>query len=316
MKRIIIIAAILTSICVSFLYFNNNKTIQKEFRIAIFTPATHPALEEIEQGFKETLEQLHPSLYAYTIFNANGNRTLLRGQAEEIVMVDYDVVFTIGAHCSQTVAQLIAKRGKTTAHIFGAVDSLEFAQALMRENSSSTGVYVALDYQQAMDAFYTAKPSIKNLLLVYDPTHGTGLEKYKTIIENHIKKYGIRLRSVEVYQTNEIQQKVEGLLPSVDAVLVLVDNTVVAGIDSLIALCNRYGVTLMASDLASGTKGAVLAYGITEYASGSNAANVAYSLLIEGKKPSQIPLHAVTDFKLAVNQETMKLQNLTLKELQ
>ena len=39
-------------------------------RIALFTPATHPALEEIEQGFKETLQKLHSDSFIFTSFNA------------------------------------------------------------------------------------------------------------------------------------------------------------------------------------------------------------------------------------------------------
>ena len=54
-------------------------------RVAIFTPTTHPALEEVEQGFKETIQKLSSKPYVFTTFNANGNRSLLRAQAEEIV---------------------------------------------------------------------------------------------------------------------------------------------------------------------------------------------------------------------------------------
>ncbi len=79
----------------------------EQLRIALFTPTTHPALEEIEQGFKETLQQLSSKLYLFTTFNANGNRTLLRAQAEEMVSNNYDLKFTIGATCSQPVAELI-----------------------------------------------------------------------------------------------------------------------------------------------------------------------------------------------------------------
>lgn len=283
-------------------------------RIAVLTPTTHPALEEIEQGFKETMQR-GGEQYSFTIFNANGNRTLLRAQAEEIVQANFNLIFTIGAGATQTIAELLSKKGIKTPHVFGGVDGPAFAESVAVINPTSTGVYVKEDYNKEIDLVNMLKPNIKNMLLVYDPTHGTGQEKYKHEIEEYIKKYNTKLHSVEIYQTNEIQQKVAALLQHMDAVLVLTDNTVVAGIDALVTLCNRYGVTLVASDLASGKKGAAIAYGITEYESGSGAAQKAAEIIEHHKEPQQLPISAVTNFRIAINRETMHLQNLKLDEL-
>jgi len=307
-----IIASMLLAASVVYVAYHGfrGKTQSEDLRIAIFTPTTHSALEEIERGFKETLGKLSSQSYLFTTFNANGNRTLLRAQAEEIAAGDYDLIFTIGVTCSQTISEIIKKKGITNAHVFGGVDGPEFAQSLILANAASAGVYVKSDYQQEMEILHQFKPAAKKILLVYDPTHGTGLEKDKQVIEQHIKKFGMQLQCVEIYQTNELQQKVAALLPQVDVVLVLTDNTVVAGIEALVVLCNRYRVTLLASDLASGKKGAALAYGITEYESGSGAAQKAHDILIHGKKPCEVALSAVVNFRIAVNAQTMKAQNL------
>jgi putative ABC transport system substrate-binding protein len=308
---------LLIPIIIGCLFVYLRHTQQKKaaaYSIALFTPTTHPALEEIEQGFGETLQKLNSKSYTFTTFNANGNRTLLRAQGEEIVSGHYDLICTLGATCSQTVAELLSKKGIKTPHVFCGLESRELAQSLMATNTSSTGVYTEPNYAQEMDILHTLKPATKNILLVYDPTHGTGLEKYKQEIEEYIKKFGITLHSVEMYQTNEIQQKVEASLPQMDVVLVLIDNTVVAGIDALIALCNRYGVTLVVSDLASGKKGAALAYGITEYESGRGAAQKAYEILVQSKQPHELPLSAITKFQIEVNKNTMKTQKLDVDD--
>jgi putative ABC transport system substrate-binding protein len=292
-------------------------------RIAIFTPTTHPALEEIEAGFKETLAALSgdKKTCQFTTLNANGNRTLLQAQAHEIVMGDYDLVFTIGAGCSQMIAQLMRKKNNKTPHVFSAVDGREYAQSLQDINtdadgkSHSCGVYVEDDYAGEMDVLHALKPGVKNMLLVYDPTHGTGLEKYKDLIVGYNKNRGVTVHAVQVYQANEIQQKVSALLPSMDAVVVLTDNTVVTGIDVLINLCNHYGVTLCASDLASGKKGAAFAYGVTEYESGAGGAHLAHDILMCGKKPQELSPKAAADFRVIINRQTMQAQGLVIAEL-
>jgi putative ABC transport system substrate-binding protein len=283
-------------------------------RIAILTPLTHSALEEIEQGFRETLEKAHPHAYSFTTYNANGNKTVLRGQAEEIVGDSYDLIFSLGAYCTTTIAELLHKKEATVPHVFGGVDGRNFAQSVKDINDSSTGVYMEPDYEGEMDILHELKPDIKNILLVYDPTQGTGLEKYKNEITQYIQKFGSTLQSVEVYHIQEIQQKVSALLPHVDVVLVLMDNTVVSGIDALITLCNRYGVTLLVSDLNSGRKGAGLAYGITEYETGATAAYKALAILINGKKPREIPLDAIKNFRVEINKNTMREQHLDLSD--
>ncbi len=304
-----------------------------DVNVAIFTPTTHLALEQIEQGFKETVQSLlgpykykdlihgPGNLYTFTTFNANGNKTLLRAQAEEIVSGNYDLILTIGAGCSQIISELLAKKKLCTQHIFCGVDGPEFAQGLQALNASSTGVYLSYDYRKEMELLNKLKPNVKNILLVYDPTHGTGMERSRQEIENIAKGFGATLHSVEVYQANEIQQKVSALLPKMDVVLVLTDNTVVAGIDALITLCNRYGVTLLASDLASGQKGAALAYGVTEYESGSEAAKKMEQMLKWGMSPHEIPVSAVTHFRIQINRKTMEAQGLhiddqTIKQLE
>lgn len=313
MKRIILLCisfAIATSIYHSMIY-NDASNRHTSANIIIFTPTAHPALQDIERAFKQTMQSSEKS-YECKTYNANGNRTLLRAQAEEIVQTPCDLICTIGAACSQTIAELLHKRNNSTPHVFCALEGPAFSSSLRERNASSTGVYIQPDYHTQLELLQHIKPNVKHILLVYDPLHGTGLQKDKDAIEAHLTTKGISLQTVEIYQTNEIQQKVTPLLPTVDVVLVLIDNTVVAGIDALIALCNRFGVTLYASDLASGKKGAALAYGITDAESGIEAARKAQTILEDGNHPSTVSADAINRFRLSVNQATMKTQGLNV----
>ena len=77
-------------------------------------------------------------------------------------------------------------------------------------------------------------------------------------------------------------------------------------------MCNRYHITLFASDLNSGDKGAALAYGVTEYDYGMQAAQQTLLILDKQYKPSDIPVVMVKNSMLKINTKSMHNQGLFL----
>lgn len=321
MKKFFLVLTIFAIIVVGsigFNYFAPEKGAKavNDYRIAIFTPVTHAALQEIEQGFKETLlndAALHTSFITY---NANGNKTLARAQADEIINSKYNLIFSIGSSCTQLIAEIAKKKGTSVPQVFCSIDDpvgMGLVASLNSSKNHITGVIEgAANYKEQLAILATLIPNTKNVLLVYDPAVNFSMERERNAIESILKKNNITLHSVEISHSNEIQQKVTGLLAGNDVVLILKDNTVVSGIDSLITLCNRYGIPLFASDLNSGKKGAVLAYGIEEADSGIRAADIAIEILGLGKQPSEIPIKSIDKQTLALNKETLQKQHLVV----
>lgn len=293
----------------------------RAYRVAILTPVTHPSLEKIEQGFKDTLTSLGKHKYTCDVFNAGGNKTLLRAQAEEIVQKDYDLIFTIATQPAQLIKELCTKKGKKTPIVFGAADEpvrLGLVQSLEQPGGTMTGVVDGAEqiktYTDHIDLLLTIKPSIKSVLLVYSPGTHSGLEHRKETYKKLLADRGISLNALEIFNTNEIYGKAAALIAGNDAVLVLKDNTVVAGIDGLIKLCNMHHVTLMCSDLDSGDKGAALSYGVYEDQFGIQGAHLALKILEEGASPATLACVPAGNHKLKINTKTMVAQGLSLPE--
>jgi putative tryptophan/tyrosine transport system substrate-binding protein len=319
-KNILYIAALLISgVClVVYFYISNSARSGGQqtgsARVALLVPAVHPAMDEIERGFKEHITSVDKSIL-FDVYNANGNKTLLRGQAEEIISHTYDLIFTIGAQCSQVIHELCLKKQVLVPQVFCAVDDpikLGLVSSLVSSGDQITGVIATSLYEQQLDHLVTIKPNTRTVLLVYDPAHGAGLEKNRQEIEQICTSKGIQLRVVEVANAQEIAQRVPGFLSGVDAVLVLTDHTVVAALDNLVTLCNRYHVVLYASDLNSGDKGAALSFGVTEYDYGALGAQLALRILVDGVKPGALPVVTVQKQYLKINTTTMKSQGLDL----
>jgi putative ABC transport system substrate-binding protein len=285
----------------------------KPFRIAIMLPVSHPALEEIQQGFVETLNK--SVVCTYDVYNANGDRTLLRSQAEEVVRKEYDLIFTIATQPALIVKEVVLQRGKNVPLVAGAVDyPVENGLVASMENSGNfvTAVTGCDNFEQQIDILNFLKPGIKKLLLVYNPA--PLLEKQREQLNQACAVCGITLSVLPVFTVSEIPQKLPTVMNGVDGVIVLKDNLVVSAIESVISLCNRRGIFLYASDLNSADKGAALAYGVREYDDGVESAHKARAILCDHKQPSDVPSSATANFKCKIHGAALKAQGIGLDE--
>jgi len=326
-RLLLMSTCIVIGLIIGIVLFKKSSKPTARYRVAIVVPAAHAALEEIEQGFKETLNKeldeanvdttgIDMSV-AYDVFNAQGDRTLLRQQAEQVVDGNYDLICTIATQPSLLIKELLLKRGHETPVVACAVDD-PVGIGLVASMESSGNMVVAVtshdDMRKQLDAIHTVKPQIKKMLLVYHPA--TVMQKYARQVASITTGMGIELTRIEIMNTHEIMAKVSPVIQGNDAVLVLTDNVVVAGIEALVNICNKTGITLCASDLNSGYKGAAIALGVTEYSYGSFGAQQARLILLDNKRPTDIPSHVVDDFKLLINTHTMQQQGLTLDTAQ
>ncbi len=302
------------SVNLYFLYGKQHKesTQKQTAHVAILSPISHPAITEIEQGCIETLEASKQVQYIHTVFNANGNTSLMRSEAEEILNGGYDAVFTIGVQATQTMRELTHKKQMLLPIVFSSVDET-FKEGLHKESLSNiTGAYDKPHYKQQLELLAYIKPETKQLLLVYSPAYGPSLQADIQFITEQLNKLNIQTHLVHVSDISELQAKITPFISEADVLLILKDHIPVTGIDVLIKLCNTHGVTLYASDLNSGYKGAALAYGIREFDSGAQAGYKIQQIVEAKKAPSDIPMTAIPHLKLCLNTATMEQQGLTL----
>jgi putative ABC transport system substrate-binding protein len=285
----------------------------KSFRLAVITPTTHPSLEQIQQGFKDTLDKDHGYTYAIDVFNANGNRMLLSSLVEEVARGGYDLVFTIASQPTLLTKQAMGKHQKSTPIVFGAVSDpvrLGVVQSLSNPGGQVTGVYEEQGAAQQVPLIKMLHPTTRNVLLVYNPSQGSGLEVTKGEVESNLNALGMKLIPLPVYATNEVYSKLQASIGQADMVMVLKDNTVVSALDGVIKLCNTKHIPLMASDLDSVAKGAVMGFGVHEYQYGVRGAGLAQRILKERLKPAQLPCIGAGEHRLCLNRSALATQRL------
>jgi putative tryptophan/tyrosine transport system substrate-binding protein len=296
----------------------SHKLSVERYSLAIIVPATHKALEEIQRGFEKTIVKKYGLNTVFKVYNANGNRALLRAQIEEVALGKFDAVFCIGAVATQLTKEVFIKKNVKTPIVFGAVADpvgIGLIQSLQHGENILTGSAAMPDYHTQVDLLMLLKPEIKQVLLVYDPSQSSGLEADSQKVAKEFAALGVEFKKVEVSSVRDVQQKVPLLIGNnIDVIMILKDNTVVPAVDMLVRLCDRHGVTLYVSDLDSVRKGAALGFGVHEHSFGSEAAVCAYKIIHDKLEPWQVPAKLTNNFKFAINKAKLAQQNVKLSK--
>ena len=100
-------------------------------------------------------------------------------------------------------------------------------------------------------------------------------------------------------------------LKGVDAIYVGTDNTVGTGLEQVISFCNDNKIPLIAGDAASVERGAIATRGIDYYGLGKRTGEMVYDILVNGKKPGDIPPLQVPDTEIAYNPAAAAAQGVT-----
>ena len=155
-----------------------------------------------------------------------------------------------------------------------------------------------------------AFPKVKNIGIIYSTSELNSLAHIKDI-ETSAKKLNLNVIKLGVTNSSEIPQVTTNLLNKADAIYVPIDNLVVANISYLITKANEKRKPLIASDSSSVKLGALFSIGLDYYELGKQTANILLEVL-NGKKPSDIPVQMAKNTRLFVNKETEKLLNVKI----
>lgn len=322
MKKILLpLSFVLNCLTLGYIFINvqpkNQPTTQETTntprkKVIILSPALHPSLNQIEQGTISSLKKYLPGV-VITTMNANGKKTLMLAQVQEALSSKPDAIVTIGSYPTQLMREFTKKRNSKVLHVFTAVSTPE-KFGVVYNPQDVTGVQEKSDYVFTSSTLNYLTPSLRSLLLVYNPGDGNNLELERQALEVALQVHGIRVTPLEVFQASEISHKIKSLIAQHDAVIILKDNTVVSGIDSLVKVCEQNNKMLITHNLDSAEKGAAISFGAHEKDFGLTAGKiVADGLLTKQPLP---PIYHLNANHVKINTAAAKRQNLQLKPIE
>ncbi|MEQ3306056.1 ABC transporter substrate-binding protein [Fusobacterium varium] len=283
----------------------------KKFKIGISQFAEHPALDDVRKGFEDELKSL--GVNADIIYkNSQGDTGVAGVIAQKFVSDKSDLIFGIATVSAQAAKQSTDKIPVLFSAVTDPVNS-QLVKTIDKVGGNVTGTTDATPMEKQLGLFQKIDPKIKKVGIIYN-TSESNSEIQVANAKEIGAKLGLEIRAVGVNNINDIPQAVNSMISKVDGFYTITDNIVASAINLISMAANERGMVTVGAEEAHVKGGILLTDGLSYYELGRQTGRMAKEILVDGKKPEDMPVETLANTTKVVNVKTMN--NLKLnKEL-
>lgn len=274
-------------------------------RIGISKLMAHPALDLIEQGIQDHLNQAGIDA-VFNTQNANGDIATASSIAQLFKSEGCDIVVGIATPTAQALANVFTD----IPVVYATVTDVEAAGLAGLANVCGTSDAVPLQEHFNLIEDVVGASSIG---MVYTAGEANGLsmmEGMRAVCE----AAGVDFVSASVSNSSEVRTAALSIVDRVDAMYVSTDNTVISAVNTLAEVCLEHGVPLFSADTTSSFGSSVLiAGGFDYYKSGLQTGEIVERIL-NGEEPSGIGAVYLADLEYYVDLDVADALGITISE--
>lgn len=274
--------------------------VDRSPKIAIVMTLSHPALESVREGFIKGFGEKK-----YIDFNAQGSLEQANLIAQKIAQ-DKSIIgiIAIGTMAAQTVA----KAEKLRPIVVAAVSDPK----LLPQNENICGLTDAISPHHQIQTIKRLLPYVKHVALLYSPSEPSSSSMVKGLAAS-LNEQGLKNTLVGVYEQQQIFLAALKACHSADAVLIPLDNQLVASMPTVIKATKSLPCPVIASNESPIKQGAAIAFGIDYYQSGLKASQLLNDLL-EGQNAKEIGFLLPKDIALHFNDQVLKEKGIAIDQ--
>ena len=263
------------------------------YTVGIIQQLEHPSLDQATKGFEDKLTELLGDKVKFDYQNAQGEQTNCTTIATKFVSNDVDLIMANATTALQAAAAAtgdipIVGTSVTDYKTAGVVDSNE------KPGTNVTGVSDLGEIKAQVDVLLTfCKPDTK-IAVVYcsaEPNSTYQADLAKKYLEEQKIPYAIYTAA----DSNEIQAVVTKAVADCNAMYIPTDNTFANNMEIVKNIAVPARVPTVTGAEAMCEVGALATLSISYYDLGAKAAEMAYDILVNGKKPAEMPIEYLTD---------------------
>lgn len=283
--------------------------INHKWTIAILQTASHPALDAARDAFVITLRQKLGNDIDFIINNGQGSISTIHTIAQQFhARSDIDAIYAIASPAAQAIISV----EKTKPIIIAAVTVAPELTTQFTE-PNICGVSDMINVRAEIEAMHTLLPNLKTVGIIFNTAEANSIAVSK-IMASELERRGINPLSAGIASESDIEPAVMSTLRKVDALIAPTDNTIANTIALITDLARKAEKPLIVSDNMLIKYGPLMARGVDYYESGVQAAHVALDLLINHKKPYELPILQADSKSIFINTQTLAALKLTVPD--
>jgi len=273
-------------------------------RIAIFKIVEHPAIDAMEKGFREALSR-DPAMSTVELktYNANGNESTVTVYADTIVQSGYDAAFVLGTPCA-----IKLKERTTTMPIIlgGATDPVGtgLVASVARPGGNVTGTTDLPPFGEHLRYLKALIPRAQTVGVVFNPAEDNSRLAVEAL-ERAANGQNLKVRRIPIHAAVEISPAIAAAANSIQALCLPTDNLVYSNMANALTAAATVRLPAFSCDEESVKNGAVFSVAVNYYDLGTLSARMARDILVDGRKPAEMPIGEIHNPPIFVNRRVV-----------
>lgn len=262
-------------------------------------PALNDAITGLEEGLKETYD-LDDGV-KIIVKNASADASNANLMAEQLLDDGIDLFYGIATPAAQ-VAMAVSD-GEIPV-VFNAVTDAVSA-GLVNTNDVPggfvTGASDAAPLDQQLALIKEFLPEAESVGVLYNTGEANSLHQID-MIEEVIGKHNLELVTQGVSGSEDIAPALESILPKVDTLYIISDNTIASATSQVVGMANEVKIPVFMAEAGQFEHGILASDSISYVNLGRAAAGQVHEILFEDKSPSEIPVVVGGETELLVSE--------------
>jgi len=309
MKKSIISLLTIAMVALVLVGCSSNSASSKELNVGILQIVPHGSLDAARKGFKQELNQeikKHDKSIKvnYNYQNAQGDQSNLNSMAQQLTQKKNDLILGIATPS----AQALAKKTKSTPIVVTAVTNLQSAGLVKSDKKPDTNVTGTKDLgpvDKQMKLLTTLTKNNKPIGVLYNSSEENSVLQIK-MVKKYAKNHNLKLNIVSVTSTNDVASAVSGMADKVSGIYLPTDNLMASSMKTIGKKAREAKLPVVTGSIEMAEDGGTATYGINYEDLGKQTAKMAYKILIDKKKPQDMPVETSHTLRLYVNKAYAK----------
>lgn len=285
-------------------------------KVGISQFIAHPSLDNCREGFLLGLAEggyEEGKNLEVTFENAQGDMSVVTSIAQKFLASKFDVVCGIATPAVQGTANVL--KGSGIPMVFNAVSDpigAGLVESFDKPTDEITGISDELPIENQLALIRAILPEAKTIGILYTSSEAnshTQLAQFQEMAP----KYDFTIEAVAITATADLPNAVDVLLPKVDCIQNLTDNTVVSGLPQVLEKSNSEKKPVFGSEEEQVANGCLASEGI-DYIELGKQCGLQAAKILDGTPASQIPVESIAESKLTINQTVADQLDISIPE--